>query len=125
MEFLHTMIRVKDIEKSLNFYKELLEMKLSRSKSFDDFDLYFLTDKNGNAELELTYNKTTPENGYEKGTGFGHLAFRVDSMDEFTQKLTAMGYEYSRTPYKLSPTGSTIAFVKDPDGYEIELVEKA
>lgn len=124
MEFLHTMIRVKDIEKSLKFYKDLLDMKVVKTKNFDDFDLYFLTDKNGIVQLELTYNKEAPENGYEIGTGFGHLAFRVDSLDEFSNKISALGYEYLRTPYKLSPTGSTIAFIEDPDGYEIELIER-
>lgn len=125
MELLHTMIRVKDIEKSLSFYKELLEMNVVREKKFDDCTLYFLTDKNGVVQIELTYNDKTPKNGYEIGTGFGHFGFKVESMDEFTKKLHTLGYNYSIEPYKLSSTGSTIAFVKDPDGYEVELIEKA
>lgn len=124
MEFLHTMIRVKDIEKSLKFYTELLDMKLARQKQLEDYDLYFLTDKNETVQLELTYNKQAPEGGYELGTGFGHLAFRVKSMDEFTEKLHGLNYEYSKEPYKLSSSGSTISFINDPDGYEIELIEK-
>lgn len=124
MEFLHTMIRVSDIDKSLKFYKELLEMTLVREKQLDDCTLYFLTDKNGIVEIELTHNNETPQNGYKAGTGFGHFAFRVDSMDEFTNKLNSLGYNYYREPYKLSSKGSTIAFIKDPDGYEIELIEK-
>ena len=124
MEFMHSMIRVSDIEKSLNFYQDLLEMKLTREKQLDDCTLYFLTDKNGMVEIELTHNNENPINGYEIGSGFGHFAFKVDSMDEFTQKLESLGYNYFREPYKLSSKGSTIAFIKDPDGYEIELIEK-
>ena len=124
MEFMHSMIRVSDIEKSLNFYQDLLEMKLTREKQLDDCTLYFLTDKNGMVEIELTHNNENPINGYEIGSGFGHFAFKVDSMDEFTQKLKNLGYNYFREPYKLSSKGSTIAFIKDPDGYEIELIEK-
>ena len=124
MEFLHAMIRVKDIEKSMKFYTELLEMKLLREKQLDDCTLYFLTDKNGILQIELTYNNETPKDGYEVGTGFGHFAFKVESMDEFTKKLNELGYEYLYEPYKLSSTGSTISFIKDPDGYEIELIEK-
>lgn len=125
MELLHTMIRVKDIEKSLYFYKELLEMNVVREKRFDDSTLYFLTDKNGLAQIELTHNDKSPESGYEIGTGFGHFGFKVESMDEFSKKLHTSGYSYSVEPYKLSSTGSIIAFVKDPDGYEIELIQKA
>jgi len=124
MEFLHAMIRVKDIEKSIKFYSELLEMKMVREKQLDDCTLYFLTDKNGIVQIELTYNDETPKDGYEVGTGFGHFAFSVESMDEFTKKLQKTEYKYLYEPYKLSSTGSTIAFIKDPDGYEIELIEK-
>lgn len=119
------MIRVKDIEKSLNFYEKLLDMKLVKKKRLDDCDLYFLTDKNGVVQIELTINDETPSNGYEIGNGFGHFAFKIDSMSNFEKKMNQLGYEYFYKPYKLSPTGSTIAFVKDPDGYEIELIEKS
>ncbi len=125
MELLHTMIRVKDIEKSLKFYQELLEMKLVKEKRLSDCTLYFLTDKNGIYQIELTYNDETPEQGYENGTGFGHFAFRTDSMEEFANKLKKLGYEFLYEPYKLTEKGSTIAFVKDPDGYEIEIIEKS
>jgi len=124
MELMHTMLRVRDIEKSLKFYIELLDMQVVREKRLDDCNLYFLTDEKGVVQLELTFNDETPKNGYEIGSGFGHLAFKVESMDEFTRKLSSLGYKYFYEPYKLSSTGSTIAFVKDPDGYEIELIEK-
>lgn len=124
MRFLHTMIRVKDIKKSLEFYTKLFDLELAKEKRLDDCNLYFLSDKEGYTQIELTDNDETPANGYEIGTGFGHFAFATESMDEFTKKLHNLGYEYLYEPYKLSAVGSVIAFVKDPDGYEIELIEK-
>lgn len=124
MKLLHTMIRVKDIDKSLKFYQELIGLKLVSEKRLDDCMLYFLSDEYGEVQIELTYNDETPEDGYEIGTAFGHFAFATDSMDEFTKKMHAFGWEYLWEPYKLSAVGSTIAFIKDPDGYEIEIIEK-
>ena len=124
MKFLHTMIRVKDINKSLDFYTQLLNMKLDKKKNLEDCELYFLNDEENTVKLELTLNNEIPENGYEVGTGFGHLAFSVKSLDEFTKKLNNLGYEYLYEPYDLNGKGTKIAFVKDPDGYEIELIEK-
>ena len=123
MKLLHSMIRVKNIDESLNFYTKLLDMSLVKTKRLDDCMLYFLTDEEDN-QLELTFNDDIPENGYEIGTGFGHFAFSVNSMDEFSKKLNNLGYKYLWEPYKLTAVGSTIAFVKDPDGYEIEIIEK-
>ena len=74
--------------------------------------------------IELTNNDETPKDGYEIGTGFGHFAFGVKSMDEFTKRLKELKYEYLYEPFDLTGKGSKIAFVKDPDGYEIELIEK-
>lgn len=124
MKFLHTMIRVKDIKKSLEFYTKLFDLELAKEKRLDDCTLYFLSDKEGYTQLELTQNDVTPESGYQIGTGFGHLAFQTDSMDEFTKKLKDFGYEYLYEPYTLAAVSSLIAFVKDPDGYEIELIQK-
>ena len=123
MKFLHTMIRVKDIEKSLDFYTKVLDMELDSKRRLDDCWLYFLSDKEKTCQIELTYNDETPENGYEIGNGFGHFAFEVDSFDEFTKKLTDLGYEYLYSPFDLNGKGSMIAFIQDPDGYEIELIE--
>lgn len=124
MKFLHAMIRVKDIEKSLKFYTELLDMNLVDEKRLDDCTLYFLSDEDGQTQIELTYNDETPKEGYNLGNGFGHFAFGVDSLEEFTKQLKAFGLEYLYEPFKLSAVGSTIAFIKDPDGYEIELIER-
>ena len=124
MKFLHTMIRVKNIEESLKFYTEVLNMKFDHKKRLDDCWLYFLTDESGSCQIELTYNDETPENGYEIGSGFGHFAFEVESLENFTQKIEKLGYKYLYEPFDLTGKGSKIAFMKDPDGYEIELIEK-
>ena len=124
MKFLHTMIRVKNIDESLKFYTELLNMKLDHKKRLDDCWLYFLTDEDNTAQIELTYNDETPEEGYQIGSGFGHFAFSVESLVEFSKKLERLNYEYLYEPFDLNGKGTKIAFVKDPDGYEIELIEK-
>lgn len=118
------MIRVKDIDASLKFYTELLEMELDKKKRLDDCWLYFLSDKEKTCQIELTFNDETPENGYEIGTGFGHFAFAVESLDDFTEKLHSLGYEYLYEPFDLNGKGTKIAFIQDPDGYEVELIEK-
>lgn len=124
MKLLHAMIRVKDINKSLDFYTKLLDMELQEKRRLDDCWLYFLLDKESGFQIELTYNDETPQEGYDCGSGFGHFAFAVDSFDEFTKKMKALNYEYLYEPFDLNGKGSFIAFVKDPDGYEIELIEK-
>lgn len=124
MKFLHSMIRVKNIEKSLDFYTKVLDMSVDSTMRLDDCMLYFLSDKDKTCQIELTYNDETPDNGYEIGTGFGHFAFGVESLDIFTRKIESLGYEYLYPPFDLNGKGSMIAFIKDPDGYEIELIEK-
>lgn len=124
MKFLHSMIRVKDIDKSLKFYKELLNMKLDHKKRLEDCELYFLDDESGTCQIELTYNDDTPTEGYRNGNAFGHFAFSVDSFDEFTKKMKSLGYDYLYEPFDLNGKGSVIAFIQDPDGNEIELIEK-
>ena len=124
MKLLHTMIRVRDLEKSLDFYTKIFDMEITEKRRLDDCWLYFLTDKVSGQQIELTYNDETPEGGYEIGSGFGHFAFGVESMDEFSEKLAVNGYKYLYEPFDLTGKGSMIAFVKDPDGYEIELIEK-
>lgn len=124
MKFLHTMIRVKDVEASMKFYTEVLNMKLDHKKRLDDCWLYFLTDEEETCQIELTFNDETPADGYNIGSGFGHFAFSVDSLDAFTAKIAKLGYEYLYPPFDLNGKGTKIAFITDPDGYEIELIEK-
>ena len=118
------MIRVKNAQESVKFYTELLNMKLDKKKRLDDCWLYFLTDEESTTQIELTENDDTPKDGYNLGTGFGHLAFSVNSLDEFSQKLNNLGYKYLYEPFDLNGKGTKIAFIQDPDGYEIELIEK-
>ena len=124
MAILHSMIRVKDIQKSLDFYTKLLGLELVEKRRLDDCWLYFLEDKESGFQIELTYNDDTPLDGYNLGTGFGHFAFSVKSFEEFSEKLNSLGYKYLYEPFDLTGKGSMIAFVNDPDGYEIELIEK-
>lgn len=124
MKFLHTMIRVKDIDASLKFYTEVLNMTLDKKKRLEDCELYFLNDEDGCCQIELTYNDETPKEGYTNGNAFGHFAFSVKSLDEFTEKIGKLGYEYLYEPFDLNGKGTKIAFIKDPDGNEIELIEK-
>ena len=124
MKFLHAMIRVKDVKKSLDFYEKLLNMSIAKKKRLDDCELIYLEDEEHTAQIELTVNDEIPENGYENGNAFGHFAFSVDSMEDFTKKLHNLGYEYLYEPYVVF-SGTKIAFVLDPDGNQIELIQKA
>jgi len=118
------MIRVKDLQKSLDFYEKLLNMSFVKKKRLDDCELYYLEDEEHYAQIELTYNDDTPADGYINGNAFGHFAFSVESMENFTVKLHELGYEYLYEPYEIF-SGTIIAFVQDPDGNEIELIQKA
>ena len=122
MKFLHAMIRVKDVEKSLEFYQKLLNMTIAKKKRLDDCELIYLEDEEHTAQIELTVNDEIPKEGYVNGNAFGHFAFSVDSMEKFTEKLHALGYEYFYEPYVVF-SGTKIAYVKDPDNNEIELIE--
>lgn len=122
MKFLHAMIRVKDIEKSKDFYKNLLGLKPTHTIELEDSKLHYFSD--GNFEIELTENFETPNNGYENGTAFGHFAFECNDLDEFSQKMSKMGYKYLWEPFFMKEINTRIAFLKDPDGNEIELIEK-
>jgi len=124
MKFLHSMIRVKDIEKSLKFYTELFNMTLADKRRLEDCTLYFLNDESGQVQIELTHNDDTPAEGYKNGNAFGHFAFSCDNMDTFTEKLHSIGYDYLYEPFDLTGKGSKIAFITDPDGNEVEIIEK-
>ena len=123
MKILHTMIRVKDIDASLKFYTEVLNMTVTSKRRLEDCWLYFLEDEEKTCEIELTYNDDTPKEGYNIGNGFGHFAFSVESFSDFSEKLKKLGYKYLYEPFDLNGKGSMIAFIQDPDGYEIELIE--
>ena len=122
MKLLHAMIRVKDIQASLDFYQKLMGLKLVKTMDLEDCRLYYLANAEGEVELELTHNFDTPINGYTQGNAFGHFAFEVPNMDEFTKRLHAFGVEYLWEPFEIQD-GTLIAFFKDPDGNEIEVIQ--
>ena len=126
MKYLHTMLRVKNLEKSLDFYCNVLNFRLVSKDEFKEgeFTLAFLqapNDDSNGPTLELTYNWGVEQ--YEIGTAYGHLAFEVPDIFEFQKKLQKFGHDLSWGPKK-SPSGKRyIAFMIDPDGYKIELLE--
>ena len=127
MRYLHTMLRVTDLGKSIHFYTHGLGFQLvSRDEySKDRFTLAFLrsaSDPESGPMIELTHNWDTAS--YTRGDAYGHMAYAVDSIDVVQANLLKNGYDLSWGP-GLTPSGSTkMAFVDDPDGYEIELLEK-
>ena len=123
MKFLHSMIRVKDLQASMKFYTELIGLELTEEHRLDDGTLYFLTDKESGTQIELTDNDELPD-FYQNGDAFGHFAFCCEDLEKFTEKLNSLGYKYLYEPFDLNGKGSKIAFIKDPDGNEIELIEK-
>ncbi len=126
--FLHTMIRVGDLQRSVDFYTKLLGMKELRRRDVPDgkYTLAFLGYGEGNAEgggeIELTYNYGVDR--YEQGTAFGHLAVGVPDVKAACEAVRAGGGKVTREagPVKFGTT--VIAFVEDPDGYKIELIER-
>lgn len=125
MKFLHTMIRVKDLEKSVDFYTKELGFVESRRKEYPDkdFDLVFLTlPGSKDYELELTYNYDREE-GYDLGTGYGHIAISHPDIKSIREELMEKGYEVTEIR-GLSKDSSKYFFVTDPDGYRIEIIEK-
>lgn len=123
MKYSHTMIRVKDIKKSLKFYEEILGLKILRTMQLSDADLYFISDERECCTIELTYNHELPEGGYTHGNYFGHLAFDTEDMDKFAEILRVRGVEFKRGPFEIKP-GLKIAFIEDPDGIPIEIIER-
>lgn len=125
--FLHTMIRVKDLDSSLNFYTNLLGMKLLRKRDYPTgkFTLAFVGygEETDSTVVELTHNWEQAE-PYQLGSAFGHLAIGVPDVYKTCEKLAAAGVKIPRPAGPMAHGGSVIAFIEDPDGYRIELVER-
>jgi lactoylglutathione lyase len=124
--FLHTMIRVGDLDRSVKFYTELLGMKELRRRDVPEgkYTLAFVGygDESSNAVIELTYNYGVEK--YELGTGFGHLAIGVPDIKAAVEKVRAAGGKVTREPGPVKFGTTVIAFIEDPDGYKIELIER-
>lgn len=127
MRMLHTMIRVRDLESSLNFYCEVLGMKLLRKHDFPEgkFTLAFVGygDENDSTVLELTHNWDVKD--YEHGTAYGHIAISVDDVYDACTRIREMGGNVVRDAGPMKGGTRVLAFVEDPDGYKIELLAEA
>jgi lactoylglutathione lyase len=125
MRLLHTMIRVKDLERSVSWYRDVLGMREESRRVLEKADatILFLSDGDGKHRIELTYNHDGRD--YQLGNQFGHFAFAVGDLDAERERLAELGVSFTRGPYQVTPGGSRIAFIKDPDGIEIELIESA
>ena len=125
MRLLHTMFRVTDMEKSIDFYTNIFGMKLLRRKDFPEgkFTLVFLGygNEEDNTVIELTHNWET--DSYEMGTAYGHIAIGVEDAYKACDEISAKGGDVVRPAGPMKGTTTVIAFVKDPDGYMIELIE--
>lgn len=125
VKLVHTMIRVLDLKKSLEFYQVAFGMQESRRLDFSEFTLVYLrNDGAAGFELELTYNKGR-EDPYTHGTGYGHIAFAEDNLDRLHQRLAQLGMQ--PTAIKEFKRGDELLarffFVQDPDGYKVEVLE--
>ncbi|HCX32835.1 MAG TPA: lactoylglutathione lyase [Rhodocyclaceae bacterium] len=127
MRILHTMLRVGDLERSIRFYSEVLGMRLLRRRDVPDgkFTLAFLgyRDESEAAAIELTYNWGVDR--YELGDAYGHIAIEVEDARAACDEIRRRGGLVTREAGPMKHGGTVIAFVQDPDGYKIELIERA
>lgn len=120
---LHTCIRVKDLDKSLSFYENILGMKEVRRLDYPDykFTLVYLSLPGDDVELELTYNYDQKKS-YELGDGYGHIAIGVENLKTTHEEYNQSGYEVTELK-ELSDGAASFFFIKDPDGYKIEVIQ--
>lgn len=125
MRLLHTMLRVGNLERSLKFYCDLLGMKLLRQKDYPggEFTLAFIGygDEADHTVIELTYNWGKEQ--YDLGDAYGHIAIGVDDIYATCQEIAARGGKVTREPGPMKHGSTVIAFVEDPDGYKVELIQ--
>ena len=126
MRMLHTMIRVGDLEASISFYTKVLGMKLLRKKDYPSgqFTLAFVgyESEEISSVLELTHNWNTKS--YDLGTGYGHIAIGVKDIYQTCNNISSKGGNIIREPGAMKHSDTLIAFIQDPDGYKIELIQK-
>lgn len=125
MRFLHTMVRVKNLEESLKFYCQVLGMQLLRQKDYPggEFTLAFVGygDEANHTVLELTYNWGIDQ--YDLGNAYGHIAIGVEDITATCAAIAAQGGKITRQPGPMKHGSTVIAFVEDPNGYKIELIQ--
>ena len=122
-ELIHTCYRITDIDRSVAFYEKLGFEEHHRMPIRDEAVNVFMGLPGDGARLELTWNKDQ-DGPYEIGTGYGHIALTVEDLDSTLGKLADVGIEPERPPYSVREGGSRICFVRDPDEYRIELIER-
>jgi lactoylglutathione lyase len=124
-KYLHVMIRVADLDRSISFYRDAFGMSESHRLDFPSFTLVYLRDPESGAEIELTLNKGT-DTPYTHGTGYGHVAFAVEDLEAFRGRLVSLGLQPG--DIKSLSTGENAAarffFITDPDGYKIEVLAR-
>jgi len=127
MRILHTMLRINNLEESLKFYCDILGMKLLRQKEYPggEFTLAFVGygDEADEAVIELTYNWGV--DNYDLGNAYGHIALGVDDIYGTCDKIKSLGGKVTREPGPMKHGSTVIAFVEDPNGYKIELIQTA
>jgi lactoylglutathione lyase len=121
-ELIHTCYRIGEIDRSVAFYQALGMDEIGRFPIRDEAINVFMGFPDDGARLELTYNHGV--DSYELGTGYNHIALTVDDLDGTLANLSEKGIEPEKPPYRIREGGSRICFVRDPDGYRIELIEK-
>jgi lactoylglutathione lyase len=122
MELVHTCYRIGDIDRSVKFYEALGFEELNRLPIRDEAINVFMGLPGDGPRLELTFNFGV--DSYELGTGYGHIAVTVGDLDSTLERLHEQGIEPERPPYTVREGGSRLCFVRDPDGYRIELIER-
>ena len=122
-ELIHTCYRITDIDRSVSFYAKLGFEEMARVPILDEATNVFMGLPGDGARLELTYNHGREE-PYDLGTGYGHIALAVDDLDAVLARLADQGIEPERPPYTVREGGSRLCFVRDPDDYRVELIEK-
>ena len=123
MELIHTCYRITDPDRSVAFYEALGFEKRRELPIRDEAINIFMGLPGDDDRLELTYNFGV--DSYELGTGYGHIALTVDDLDATLAKLAGQGIEPERPPYQVREGGSRICFIRDPDSYRVELIERA
>ena len=123
MQLIHTCYRIGDIDRSVDFYRALGFEEIGRMPIRDEAINVFMGLPGDGPRLELTFNHGV--DSYELGTGYNHIAVTVEDMDDTLERLAGQGIEPEKPPYTVREGGSRLCFVRDPDGYRIEIIERS
>jgi len=123
-ELIHTCYRITDVDRSVDFYTKLGFEETRRMPIRDEAINVFMGLPGDGERLELTYNHDQ-EGPYEIGAGYGHIAITAEDLDGTLERLASIGIEPEKPPYTVREGGSRLCFVRDPDGYRVEIIEKA